>query len=296
MADTERERLSIWRYLDKLAFTQGYVKTGAHATRYIQAGPKDAPPLIMVHGMGGTWENFIANVGAHAQHFNVVAFDLLGHGYSDKPDQTLAVEDYVQQLGALVDAFGFQRVSLLGLSIGGWISTKFTVRQPERVDRLLVLSAWGRPRAVEPPEVQARMKAMMEKRLKAVDEPTFQAMDDIFEGLVANPAQRMEDLLALRLRVYKLPGMSRNMRNVFAGISPPVWDRNMLTDDELRSVSRPTLVVGCVDHPDVFLKMAQEYRALIPGVQYAEIRHASHWPQWEEADALNEMSLAFFRA
>jgi len=295
MTQQEPDLRSIWSYLDNVAFTQGYVDAGGVRTRYVQAGPKDAPALVMVHGMGGSWENFIANVAVHAQHFNTFAFDLLGHGYTDKPDRVYAVEDYVAQLKGFIAAMGLKQVNLLGLSIGGWTTTKFTIRYPELVIKQMVLSAWGRPRSVETPETIALLQQALVHRLKAVDEPSWQAINEVFDSLIAKPEDRMLDLLTFRLRVYRQPGMSKTMRNVFAGVSPAVWDKNMLTDEELKSVSRPTMVVGCVDNPDVFLKMAYEYKALIPNVQWAEVLGASHWPQWERADDINRISLGFFR-
>jgi 2-hydroxy-6-oxonona-2,4-dienedioate hydrolase len=292
----QADHRSIWGYLDNLSFTQGYIDAAGVKTRYVQAGAKDAPPLIMIHGMGGSWENFTANFAEHAKHFNTFAFDLAGHGYSGKPDKVFAVEDYVAQLEGFMDAQKLERVSLFGLSIGGWISTKFTLRHPERVDKLTVLSAWGRPRAVETPESKERLRKSLADRLDAVDNPSWEGMDRVFAGLIADPKDRMPDLLALRLRLYRQPGMAKTMRNVFAGLSPEVWDRNMLTDDELKSVSRPTMVIACVDHPDVFLTSAYEYKALIPGVKFVELKGASHWPQWECPDECNRINIDFLQA
>lgn len=295
MSQNEPDLRSIWSHLDNLAFTQGYVDADGIRTRYVNAGPKDAPALIMVHGMGGSWENFIANFAAHAQHFNTFAFDLLGHGYSAKPNMVYEVRNYVAQLKGFIEAMKLEKVNLLGLSVGGWISTKFTTLYPEKVAKLLVLSAWGRPRAVETPESVELLKQALAQRLQAVDNPSWEIMNDVFAGLIAKPEDRMQDLLALRLRIYKQPGMSQTMRNVFGGVSPAVWDNNMLTDAELQSVSRPTMVVACVDHPDVFLKSAYEYKALIPNVEFVELKGASHWPQWETAEDLNRISLEYFK-
>ena len=296
MTEFDNDHRSIWTFLDHLAFSQGYVEAAGVKTRYVQAGPKNAPPLVMIHGLGGSWEAFIANFAAHAEHFNTFAIDLVGHGYSDKPDRVLAVEDYVAQLKGFIDAMKLGRVSLLGLSVGGWTSTKFTARYPELVDRLIVMSAWGRKRTLTEQESKENMRESEEKRLKAVDHPTWEAIDKVFAGLIADPKDRMPDFLALRLRVYKQPGMSKTMRNVFGGLAPDVWEKNKLTDAELSSVKPPTLVVACVDHPDIFLTTAYEYRDLIPGAKFAELTGASHWPQWECADALNKISLEFLRA
>lgn len=296
MSDTQPDLRSIWAFLDNLAFTQGYVDAGGYRTRYVNAGPKDAPVVIMIHGMGGSWENFTANFPAMARHFNTYAFDLVGHGYSAKPDQVIDVDCFVEQLKGFIAAFGHSKVNLFGLSIGGWTTTKFTVKYPELVEKNLVMSAWGRPRGMITPEMHAKGMAVLQDRLAAVDNPTFEGMDKVFAELIAKPEDRMMDLLALRLRIYLQDGMPKVMRNIFAGISPDNWEKVQLDDDALKSVSRPTMVIATPDFQDLFYKNALEYKALIPGIQWAEVFGASHWPQWEVADEVNKIAVEFFGA
>lgn len=296
MPQTERDLQSIWSFIDNVSFTQGYVDAAGIKTRYINAGPKDAPVVVMVHGMGGTWENFIGNLAEFSKTFNTYAFDLMGHGYSEKPDRVYEIEGYVAQLEGFLEALSLKKVSLFGLSIGGWISTKFTIRHPEMVDKLIVMSAWGRPRAetVVTKQSEEGMNKVLEQRLQSVRTPSLEGINKVFETLIADPKDRMRDLLTLRLRVYQQEGMVSAMKNVFTGISPEYWDANMLTDEDLKSVSRPTMVMACVDNEDLFLKMAYEYKALIPGVEWFEILGASHWPQWETADVVNEAAINFY--
>lgn len=293
---TQPDLRSIWAHLDTVAFEQGYVDAGGVRTRFVHAGPKGAPPVVMVHGMGGSWENFIANFGPLSEHFDTYAFDLVGHGYSDKPDRVLDVAAYVEQLAGVLKAFGLKRVNLFGLSVGCWTSTKFAVRYPDSVAKIFAMSAWGRPRGEMTPEMDAKGKQLLAARLSAVDAPTYQKMDEVFSELIADPALRMQDLLALRLRLYQQPGMPQNMRNIFAGISPANWEKNALTDAELKGLSCPFMLVACVDHPDLFLKNAHEYRALVPNLRWVEAKGASHWPQWERADLVNAESIAFFKS
>ena len=77
---------SVWTELRETAFRQGWVNAGGINTRYVQAGPEDGPPLLMVHGTGGSWECFCANLKAFSRDYNCYAFDTLGTGFSDKPD------------------------------------------------------------------------------------------------------------------------------------------------------------------------------------------------------------------
>jgi 2-hydroxy-6-oxonona-2,4-dienedioate hydrolase len=296
MDETNRDLRSIWSFMDKLAFTQGYVDVNGVQTRYVNAGPKDAPVVVMIHGMGGSWENFTANFPVFAQHFNTYAYDLKGHGYSGKPDEVHDVASHVKHLEGFTKALGLTKFSIFGLSIGGWVGTKFTIRNPDLVDKLIVMSAWGRPRPPLTPEAIAMMERGRGERMRSVENPTYEAVDKVFAQLIEDPADRMQDLLALRLRLYQQPGMVQTMENVFAGLEGGNWKKNEVTDEDLKGLNCPTMVMACVDHPDQFLEMAYEYKALIPGVEWFEILGASHWPQWETADKVNAAAINFFRS
>jgi 2-hydroxy-6-oxonona-2,4-dienedioate hydrolase len=289
---------SIWTYLYDLPFTQGYVVAGGIRTRYVQAGPKGAPVLIMLHGLGGSWENCFANLRAHAAHFNTFAIDMLGHGFTDKPDRTLEVSDYVAHLKGFMDEMGIARASFLGVSLGSWVATKLATLHPERVGKVTMVSAWGRPQADTPisdSEREARARGRS-SRLEAVVNPTWNAIEKIFEGLVVDPRKRLPDLIALRQAIYRQPAMKQSMANIFAGIDPDAWRRNALTDDEVAKIQSPYLIIAAVDSKDVFLASSYAYSKLIPGAKLIEMKGASHWAQWECVDEFNRVNLEFLRA
>ena len=132
---------SVWSDLQGIAFDQGYVDANGIRTRYLHAGQSDKPGLIFLHGTGGHAEAYTRNLAAHARHFNTYAIDLLGHGYTDKPDYDYEISRYIEHLLGFIDAMGMDRVSLSGESLGGWIAGAFAVAHPERVDRLVLNTA-----------------------------------------------------------------------------------------------------------------------------------------------------------
>ena len=68
---------SIWTELLAIPFQQEVGRRRRDKkTRFVQAGNESNPPLIMLHGTAGSLENFAANIAAHAEHFNCVAFDM----------------------------------------------------------------------------------------------------------------------------------------------------------------------------------------------------------------------------
>ena len=89
---------SIWTELLATPFRQGWVDAGGIKTRFVQAGNESNPPLIMLHGTAGSLENFAANIAAHAEHFNCIAFDMIGSGMTAKPDYDYETEHYVKHV------------------------------------------------------------------------------------------------------------------------------------------------------------------------------------------------------
>lgn len=284
---------SIWTHLMDAPFRQDYVDAGGVKTRYVNAGPKDAPKLIMLHGMGGSWENCFANFPEHAKYFDTYAIDMLGHGFTDKPDRLMTTAEYVNHVKNFMDAMGIEKASFVGLSLGSWVSTKLAAKYPERVEKVSMLSAWGR--LIAKPDVNSPFfREGNKNRLAAAMNPTWERMEKIFEGLIAKPEQRLPDLLGLRMKIYAQPGMGKAMENIFNGLEYS-WGDGYVTDEEARSIKCPYLIYATVDHEDIFLACAYEYAKLIPNNRLVELKGASHWPQWEALEEFNRINLEFLR-
>ena len=132
---------SVWSDLYATEFRQGWVDAGGLKTRFIEAGSPDNPPLIMLHGTAGSWENFCLNVAAHAEHFHCFAFDMIGSGLTDKPDFDYETQHYVKHLCDFMDAMKIGRANLIGLSLGARVASRFAIDHPRRIDKLVLLSA-----------------------------------------------------------------------------------------------------------------------------------------------------------
>ena len=131
------------------------VQAGGYRLRFLEAG--SGPPLVLVHGLGSNarqdWGRLVPIL---ARRFHVVAPDLPGFGESEKPPAAdYSIRMQVAALGAFMDARGIARARVAGLSMGGWIVSRFAGEHPERVERLLVVDAAGmRP---ERPDVPAEV-------------------------------------------------------------------------------------------------------------------------------------------
>src|SRR3954452_15443059 len=126
--------------------------------RYVDAG--EGPALIFLHGLGASWQSWLENIPEFARDHRVVAMDLPGFGCSDLPEHDITIEYYADWAFRLLDALGIDRGALVGHSMGGFIAADMAIRQPERVQRLALVSAavfWQEYRRAQPLVQLARM-------------------------------------------------------------------------------------------------------------------------------------------
>jgi pimeloyl-ACP methyl ester carboxylesterase len=122
-----------------------HIYVHAHGTRlhYQVAGPHDAPPLVLLHGIGGCvnwWDN---NLPAFTRHFRTYALDLPGFGHSWRLPGLYSIEKLADYVRAWLDITGLERISLLGHSLGGQTAAWMAAHHPERVERLVLAAPSG---------------------------------------------------------------------------------------------------------------------------------------------------------
>ena len=99
------------------------------------------PFLVQIGGAVSAHEGYATVTDAMAQRFTVIDYDHRGYGQSDRPRQRYRMDTWADDLAGLLDAIGVERAHLHGGSMGGFIATRFAVRYPERVDRLVISGA-----------------------------------------------------------------------------------------------------------------------------------------------------------
>lgn len=109
------------------------------AVHHQVTGPESAPVVVLSNSLGSTMSMWDAQVEALAEHFRVVRYDTRGHGGSPVPDGPYDIDDLADDVVELLDGLGVQKAHVVGLSLGGMTAMRLAAREPERVDRLVVL-------------------------------------------------------------------------------------------------------------------------------------------------------------
>jgi pimeloyl-ACP methyl ester carboxylesterase len=106
--------------------------------------------VVLLHGIAGTSATWDAVIPRLAEHYDVLAPDLLGHGESAKPRGDYSLGAYANAVRDLLEALGENRATLVGHSLGGGIAMQFAYQFLERCERLVLVDSGGLGREVHP--------------------------------------------------------------------------------------------------------------------------------------------------
>ncbi|MFC1491556.1 alpha/beta fold hydrolase [Nitrospinota bacterium] len=284
---SENQYRSVWSAVLGVRFTQDWVDAAGVNTRYLNAGSADMPPLLMLHGVVGHAEAFIRNLGAHGKHFNTYALDLLGNGYTDKPPIDYHIPVVADHVRDFMDAMGMDKACILGTSYGSRVAARFVANFPERVEKLTLVSPGGLSYSKE---VNGRI---LEGALRVIDNPTWDVVKANLERFMADPSEITDDYIVTRQAIFRSAEFQEaKYRNLLAHM-PETGHLSLISEDEYRSITKPTLVVRGIKGESAEPAMAEKIADLIPGARLVIMKNVGHWPYYEHPEEFNELHLNF---
>jgi len=210
------------------------VTTAKHGRlSFRQAGSIDAPPLVLLHGIGSGSGSFAFVLNILARHYRVIAWDAPGYGDSDglaKPDPTPA--DYAEALADLLNTLFLPKVLLLGHSLGALIGGAFAASHPERVSKLiLACTAHGHARlAAEDREAKLAARLEVFERLG----PDAHAAERAHRLLGLEAAENAKALGRYNMARLRADGYRAAAHCLSVGDLP----------DDCAAITAPTLVIA----------------------------------------------------
>ena len=278
---------SVWSDLNQVSFEQGFIDAGGYRTRYLHAGDRSKPTLLMLHGITGHAEAYVRNLQAASEHFSVWAIDFIGHGYSAKPEHPLEIKHYVDHVFKFMDAIGVEKVYMTGESLGGWVTARIASDHPEKVERILLNTMGG---TMANPVVMERLYNLS---MEAAADPSWERVKARLEWLMADPKMVTDDLIKTRQMIFQQPEWKMACEMNMALQNMEIRERNMLTDDDLRKISVPALVLWTTKDPSGPVDEGRRISELIPGAELAVMENCGHWPQYEDTATFNKILLDF---
>lgn len=281
--------MSLW--LDFMGASIRYVDLPTMGrTRIAEAGEGNPETLILMHGVGGHIEAYSKNVVELGEKYHVVAFDFVGHGYSEKKtDIDYSIDNYVEQLRELLDALGVESAHISGESLGGMVAGTFAVAYPGYTKTVILNTAGGIPIVNEKGRQDVADLAELSRRTFGKP-PNFESVRDRMRWLFyeGNWGMISDELVEARLKIYSSEGYQKTAPLIFERVSRVAAGKAGFPMLELEKITCPALMFWTLHNPIHDVEAAEAALPRLPNGQlYVMKTPAGHWPQYEDSAEFN---------
>jgi len=270
-----------------------WVKLHGHDVAYRQAG--SGPVLVMIHGIAGSSNTWVPVMPLLAEHFTVIAPDLLGHGESAKPRGDYSLGAYASGIRDLLGLLGHERATVIGHSLGGGIAMQFAYQFPQMAERMVLVCSGGLGKEVSPllralslPGTEYLLPVVLNRQLHSVVGSLgnvlgrFGIRSDPFLAEVWGSWSRLTDLRAQRAFIHTI----RAVIDV-SGQRVSARDRLYLAHEI------PTMIVWGDQDAVIPVEHAHIAHELIPGSRLEIVEGAGHFLPFEHPDRLDRLMRDF---
>ncbi len=265
------ETLKLW----KVSYEELYIPTANGTAHVIVSGPKNAAPLVLLHGMNASSTMWYPNMASLSKNHRVFAIDfILEPGKSSLKNDIESIEnvtDWYEEVLAVLELDSFH---LMGASRGGWMAVHFALNNQNKVKSLVLLSPaqtfmWIRP------------SVGLFKNIASLFSSKDQQLTQSLESLSSNPAKISE----VYIKQYQL-GLEKNSDNKFVSSMQP------FSNKELMSLQMPVLVlIG--DDDLINEQKTVEIANKLPNGKGEVIQNAGHFLSIDQAATVNEKVVSF---
>jgi pimeloyl-ACP methyl ester carboxylesterase len=278
---------SPWTDLDWRSH-QRWVSVEGQPVNTIELG--EGPPVVFVHGLSGSWQNWLEQLPVLAREHRVLALDLPGFGYSPMPLQEISIAGYARLLDGLLGELEIDAAAVVGNSMGGFIGAELAITFPQRVERLVLVSAAGLSTHNDPRTVRAMPALVRLERIIAASAAWLASKSEdvvrrprlreaAMKLVVAHPGRLPAALAAEQVRGAGKPGFIPALAAV---IGYDVRDR-------LPEIACPTLIVWGERDRLITVRDADVFEELIPDSRKVIFEDTGHMAMLERPEAFNSL-------
>lgn len=256
------------------------VDAGGVQTNYLEAG--SGPPVVLIHGSGPgvtAYANWRLVLPALADRFRVLAPDMAGFGFSERPEKAeYGLDLWAEQVVGFLDALDISKASVVGNSFGGSIALRLATRHPERVDRLVLMGSMG----IDFPITEG---------LNTVwgYEPSFENMRAVLDVFAYDRKLVPDELAEVRYRASMQPGFQESFAAMFPAPRQR-WVEAMRTpDEEIRALPHQTLIVHGREDQVIPVENSLQLMRLVENGDLHVFAHCGHWVQIERSADFNRL-------
>ncbi|MDL0433187.1 alpha/beta fold hydrolase [Marinobacter sp. TBZ242] len=262
------------------------ISAGGIETNYHDMGRNNGIPLLLLHGSGPgvtAWANWRFNLPVLAESRRVVAPDMVGFGYTERPAGVeYNLDTWVKHAIDFLDALGIERADIVGNSYGGALALAMAIHHPDRIRRLVLMGAAG-------------VEFELTPGLDAVwgYTPSVENMRALIKTFAFNQELVSDELSELRYRASIRPGFQEAFASMFPAPRQRWVDALASSEEDIRAIDKEALIIH--GREDVIVPPVTS-RKLFEYIEYAQLHffgRCGHWTQIEHADRFNKLVTDF---
>ncbi len=250
--------------------------------RYLEAGDATKPKVILLHGLGGSAENWQFTIPALAANYHIIAPDQIGFGKSDKPLLKYRVGTYVDFLDKFMAELKIEKATLVGNSMGGWVAGLMAIKYPNRVEKIVLADAAG----IIPANVNT-------DEIYQLNNSTRDEIRANLKRIFANPLLQNNEALVDQFMTARI---AANDGYTINSLIESIKRKEDFLNDRLGEIKKPTLIIWGKQDGLLPVADATTFNKGIAGSQMIIFDNCGHVPQFEKAAEFNKEVLSFLAA
>lgn len=279
---------SAWQQVDWRE-RQRWVVVDGQPVNTIEIG--SGSPVVFVHGLSGSWPNWLEQLPALGARHRAIALDLPGFGHSPMPSSgEVTISGYARLLDGLCEALEIEGAAFVGNSMGGFVSAELAIAYPQRVERLVLVSAAGLSTHNDPHVARALPTLRRAERTIAATAAWVASKSDsvvrrarlreaALSLVVAHPRDLHPALAAEQVRGAGKPGFLTALESIFG------YD----VRERLPEIACPTLIVWGERDRLIGVRDADVFAELIPDSRKVVFEDTGHMAMLERPAEFNEL-------
>ncbi|MDE1765148.1 MAG: alpha/beta hydrolase [Thaumarchaeota archaeon] len=257
---------------------ENHVLVNGNKIRYLEHGDsKDA--IVLLHGLGGMAERWLATVPFLSKGYRVIAPDLIGYGKSDKPRVDYTPDLFRETILGLLDTLSLHDVAMIGTSLGGEIVAECAATQNFRIKKIIMVSPAG---------VMKKSTPVLDAYTMAALHPTRESVRTAYQMMIGGDMEISDQSVENFIANMSNP----NARTVFLSTLLGMKNAPAITD-KLHLIRVPALLVWGSGDKMIPVEYSKDFASSISDCQVAIMEGCGHIPYEERPSEFSKLVLDF---
>ncbi|MDR7077776.1 2-hydroxymuconate-semialdehyde hydrolase [Neobacillus niacini] len=265
-----------------------YIDVKGVKTHYHEDGQGEV--ILLIHGSGpgvSAWANWRLVFPILSQHFHLYAPDVVGFGYTDRPERIkYSIDVWADQMIDFVETIGETKISIIGNSFGGAIALNIAKKRPDLIKRLILMGSMG---------IDHQIYEGLDRVWGYT--PSFENMKDLIKLFTFNQSiAENDDLVEMRYRSSMQEGFQESFSSMFPRPRQQYVSAMALSIEQLGKINFPVLLIHGRDDRVIPLQDTSYKLALaLPNAELHVFPECGHWVQIEKTKEFAGQVIEFLK-